>query len=121
MSGLSVLIGAVVCGLSVVAGAFGSHALKAMLDAKDLAIFETAVRYQFFHGLALIGLGLFEKAYGVNGRVAMVAFIAGVILFSGSLYVLVLSGVRTFGAVTPLGGVAFLVGWGAWAMLAWKT
>jgi uncharacterized membrane protein YgdD (TMEM256/DUF423 family) len=118
---VSTFIGAVVCGLSVAAGAFGAHALRTTLDPKDLAIFETAVRYQFFHGLALIGLGIFEKVHGAPQKVAMIAFCAGVILFSGSLYALVLSGVRVLGAVTPFGGVAFLIGWGAWAVAAWKA
>lgn len=118
---MSVVVGAVISGLSVAAGAFGAHALKSTLDPKDLAIFETAARYQFYHGLALIALGLFERAYGVSVRVPFIAFCTGVILFCGSLYVLVMSGVRGFGAVTPFGGVAFLVGWASFAWLAWKS
>lgn len=114
-------LGAVVCGLAVAAGAFGAHALKNVLDAKDLGIFEIAVRYQFFHGLALIALGVFERVFSANVRVPFIAFCVGVILFSGSLYALVMSGVRVLGAVTPFGGVAFLIGWGAFAWIAWKA
>ncbi len=114
------LVGSIFCGLAVAAGAFGAHALKTRLDAADLAIFETAVRYQFYHGLALLALAAFERVYGVQARVVFLSFCVGVLLFSGSLYVLVFSGVRILGAVTPFGGVAFLVGWIAFAMLAWK-
>lgn len=114
-------IGALICGLAVAAGAFGAHALKDTFDAKALGIFETAARYQFYHGLALIALGVFAKVFDVNARVPFIAFVVGVILFSGSLYALVMSGVRVLGAVTPFGGVAFLVGWCAFAWLAWKA
>ena len=113
-------VGAIISGLAVAAGAFGAHALKSRLDVSDLAIYETAVRYQFYHGLALIALAAFERAYGVQARVVFLSFLLGVLLFSGSLYMLVFSGVRVLGAVTPFGGVAFLVGWIAFAVLAWK-
>ncbi len=104
--------------LSVMIGAFGAHALKATLEATHrLETFETAVKYQFYHSLALILLGLLmvqfqHKAFNVAGY----GFITGIIIFSGSLYALSLTGITKLGAITPLGGLAFIIGWGA---LAW--
>jgi uncharacterized membrane protein YgdD (TMEM256/DUF423 family) len=110
---------------SVAAGAFGAHALKARLDAAALATFETAARYQMFHALALLGVAL---AVGLDGSprsqrplaAAGWLFLAGTVLFSGSLYALALGGVRGLGAITPLGGLAFLGGWAALAVAAWS-
>lgn len=109
-------LGAVNGFIAVAAGAFGAHALKARLPADMLAVFETGARYQMYHALALVLVG----ALGLAGRSldgAGWAFLAGIVLFSGSLYALALSGVRVLGAVTPFGGLAFLVGW---ALLAWR-
>ena len=98
--------------MSVGAGAFGAHALRARLSPELLAIFETGARYQMYHAL-----GLFAAAWAVTrwpGPWAVRAgwlFVAGTLLFSGSLYALALSGVRWLGAVTPFGGAAFLAGW----------
>lgn len=111
--------GAVNAALSVAAGAFGAHALKARLSADMLAIFETGARYHMYHALALVLVGLFAAARpAANVAPAGWAMLAGIVLFSGSLYALALSGVRVLGAITPLGGVAFLVGW---ALLAWAA
>lgn len=111
------VIGAILAGLSIAAGAFGAHALKAILTPEMLTVFETGARYQMYHALALIVVGLSLQNYACPiFRKAGVAFLVGVVLFSGSLYALALSGIRGLGALTPLGGVAFLIGWG---LLAW--
>ncbi len=101
----------------VALGAFGAHALQERLSEADLAIFETAVRYQLVHAVALLALaGLEGRGYAV--ATAAWSFTAGVLIFSGSLYLLVLTGQRWMGAITPIGGVAMLIGWGA---LAWSA
>ena len=118
-SGRMLFLGAVFAGLGVAAGAFGAHMLKQALDAVLLGVFETAVRYQMYHALALcVVAGIGERRPAL--RVAPVGwlFTIGVILFSGSLYVLSLSGVRWVGALTPLGGAALITGW---SLLAWTV
>lgn len=98
--------------LSVAAGAFGAHALRARLSAELLAVFETAARYQMYHALALLGVARAVSRWpGALPQWSGWLFVAGTVLFSGSLYALALSGVRWLGAITPLGGVAFLAGW----------
>ena len=101
---------------AVAAGAFGAHALQSRLDAHALQTFETAARYQIYHALA-IGLAALA-ARGSAATVACALFLAGIVLFSGSLYVLALTGTRAFGFVTPFGGAAFLAGWAALAYAA---
>lgn len=104
--------GALLAGLGVAAGAFGAHALRDLVSPDRLAVFETAVRYQLVHALAVIAVGILWGADGdARWRAASTAFIVGTVLFSGSLYALVLSGITGLGAVTPFGGVAFLAGW----------
>ena len=105
--------------LSVAAGAFGAHALRAQLGPELLAVFETGARYQLFHALALLATGAAAarwpcRAVGVAGWL----FVAGTVLFSGSLYLLTLTGIRRWGMVTPMGGLAWL---GAWVALAWAA
>ena len=114
------LLGALSGFSSVAAGAFGAHALRQRLDEKLLAVFETGARYQMFHALALLVIGALA-ARGESRALAVAgwAMVAGTVLFSGSLYALALSGVRGLGAITPLGGVAFLVGWLALAWAVW--
>lgn len=98
--------------LAVAAGAFGAHALRERLSPGDLDIFETAARYQMYHALALwLAAMLSRKRRSAPLRGACVSFAVGVIIFSGSLYLLVFTGVRQFGAITPIGGVALLLGW----------
>ena len=119
MPRLFILIGALMGFLGVALGAFGAHGLRARLGPEMLAVFETGVRYQMYHALALLVLG--ALAPGIAGRLATVAgwsFTAGIVLFSGSLYLLALTDVRVLGAITPLGGVAFLIGWGCLAYAA---
>ena len=104
---------------AVAAGAFGAHALKDRLPADLLAVFETGARYQMVHALALLFVASVGGAGGARpARAAGWLFVAGMVVFSGSLYALALTGVRAWGAVTPLGGVAFLAGWG---LLAWAV
>ncbi|MDE3036423.1 MAG: DUF423 domain-containing protein [Nitrospirota bacterium] len=115
--------GAVLAGLGVAAGAFGAHGLKALLSVEMLAVFETAVRYQVYHALALMLTGiLLDRSVASEGRTSLRLagrlFLAGVLLFSGSLYLLALSQIRWLGAITPIGGFCFIAGWG---VLAWAA
>jgi uncharacterized membrane protein YgdD (TMEM256/DUF423 family) len=105
-------LGAVSAMLAVAAGAFGAHALRARITPENLAIFETGARYQIYHALALLAAGWAVSRW--PGSLPVYAgwlFVSGSILFSGSLYILALTGVRWWGAVTPIGGLAFLAGW----------
>lgn len=108
--------------LAVAAGAFGAHALRDKLEPRMLEIFEVAVRYQFFHALALMGAAWIATQTRWPGvaNAAIVCLIVGTVIFSGSLYVLVATGVRAWGAVTPIGGVAMLAGWACLAGAAWQ-
>lgn len=122
---LFLAISSVLGGLAVATGAFASHGLKNQLPERMLEIFETGVRYQMYHALALLGVALLlsrAEAQSIWLTAAGWAFIAGVVLFSGSLYALSLSGIKWLGAVAPLGGVALIAGWGcvAIAALTWK-
>ena len=113
--------GSVLAGLGVVFGAFGAHALEASLSPKMLSTFETGVRYQMYHALGLLALAWAISRWPER-RVAPAAWLllAGTVVFSGSLYLLVLTGTRWFGAITPFGGVALIAGWGyaAWRLVA---
>lgn len=107
--------------LAVMAGAFGAHGLKAKLTPELLATWGTGAEYHMYHALALVLVGIVAGATPtgtVNG--AGIAMLVGIVLFSGSLYVLALTGVKTLGAITPLGGVAFIVGWLMLAYAAWQ-
>lgn len=105
-------IAAVVMFTGVAAGAFGAHALKHRLDDAMKAVYETGVRYQLFHGLALfIVAWLSTQTSSKAVPAAGWSFVTGIVLFSGSLYALSLTGIRILGAITPLGGLAFLAGW----------
>ena len=102
-------------GLSgVMIGAFGAHGLKALLNADQLAIYHTGVDYQFVHALALLLLGALAQHQTPKAwQLAATLFIAGVFIFSGSLYLLVLTDTSWLGAITPIGGMSFIVGWAA--------
>jgi len=105
-------LGALSALVSVAAGAFGAHALRARLDPGALAVFETGARYQMDHALALLAAAWAASRWpGPWAERAGGLFVAGTVLFSGSLYALALSGIRWPGAVAPLGGLAFLAGW----------
>jgi uncharacterized membrane protein YgdD (TMEM256/DUF423 family) len=105
-------MGAVLAMLAVAAGAFGAHALRARLEPRLLEVFETAARYQMYHALGLLAAAwAAERATSRAAAAAGWLFAAGILLFSGSLYAMALTGARWLGAVTPLGGAAFLAGW----------
>lgn len=118
---LWLILGAASAFLSVAAGAFGAHALRTRLPPDLQTIFETGARYHMYHSLGLIAVGLLAHLRPsplLNG--AGWALVVGIVLFSGSLYALALSGVRVLGAITPLGGVGFLVGWVLFGLAAWR-
>ena len=121
MDRLFFTLGSLSAFIAVALGAFGAHALKARLDADLLAVFETAVRYQLMHALALLATGWAAGRW--PGRVLNASgwlFVAGTLLFSGSLVGLSLTGLRWLGAITPLGGVAWLAAWLCLAWSAWR-
>ena len=103
-------LGALLAGLAVGLGAFAAHGMKAHYDAAALQTFETGARYQMYHALALLACGTLA-GQGHRTTAAGWSFVAGILLFSGSLYLMTWTGLRWLGAVTPFGGVAFLIGW----------
>ena len=114
------LIGAVLGFLGVALGAFGAHALKSRLSPEMLAVFETGVRYQMYHAFAVLIVATAIGHIG-NARLLVIAgwfFFAGILLFSGSLYVLALTSLGILGAITPIGGLLFLIGWACLAVFA---
>jgi uncharacterized membrane protein YgdD (TMEM256/DUF423 family) len=114
-------IGALMGLLAVAAGAFAAHGLKHDIPPDMIAIFETGARYQMYHALALLAAAWAWTRWGGGlVRCAGWFFIAGIAIFSGSLYILALTGARAWGAVTPIGGVAFLAGWLMLALAAWR-
>ena len=124
MERILLALGALSAGISVAAGAFGAHALKTRLAPDLLAVFETGARYQMYHALGLVAAAWAgSRGAGAQGPATWAGwlFVAGTVLFTGSLYALALSGVRALGAVTPFGGVAFLAGWVALALAALRA
>lgn len=118
---LFVVLGALFGGLSVAVGAFAAHALRGQLEPRMLEVIETAARYQMYHALAMLGAAwVYQQTTGAAAQVAGWAFLAGILLFSGSLYAMAFTGIRALGVITPLGGVAFLLGWGALVAAALK-
>ena len=112
-------IGAVLAGLGVALGAFGAHGLAERVTPERLETFKTGVLYHLIHALALLAVGWAAAQWGTwPVRAAGYSFLAGILIFSGSLYLLVLTDTRWLGAITPLGGIAFLLGWG---FLAWAS
>ena len=121
MERLFVMAGALFALVGVGLGAFGAHALEVQVDAKALGTFEVGVRYQMYHALALLALAwVHERWPGRLVRAAGWLFIAGTLIFSGSLYVLVLLGIGWLGAITPVGGAALLAGWACLLAGAWR-
>ena len=109
----ALVLGALFALLAVMAGAFGAHGLRGVIDERGLEVFQTAVTYQIYHSLALILVAILPVA-GLSRRLLGIAagfFVAGLLVFSGSLYLLVLTGLRWMGPVTPVGGIGFMVGW----------
>lgn len=116
-----IAVGCLLAALAVAAGAFGAHMLKSILDSPMLAVFETAARYQMYHALGIIAAGLAGRVFD-RPQVARAGwcFAAGVLLFCGSLYGVSLLGIRWLGAVTPVGGLAFIAGWSLFGWSIWR-
>jgi len=108
--------------LAVAFGAFGAHALQNRLDEYSLGVFETAVQYHFIHSLALLAVGIvaLSQPHTVLLKSAGWMFFLGILVFSGSLYCLSLTGIKWLGAITPLGGLAFIAGWACLSVAGWK-
>jgi uncharacterized membrane protein YgdD (TMEM256/DUF423 family) len=118
---LFVILGSLSAFLGVALGAFAAHGLKSRLTAELLATFEVGVRYQMYHALALLAVAWACTRWpGTVLTASGWLFVAGTVLFSGSLYVLSLTGARGFGAITPIGGFAFLAGWLCFAWAVWR-
>lgn len=115
---LFIALGALLAALAVGCGAFGAHALRARLSAELLAVYQTGVQYHFWHALGVLAVGLASLQLPASPwlRAAGWLLATGILLFSGSLYVLALSGARWLGAITPVGGLAFILGWLAFAL-----
>ncbi len=123
MAQIFLTIAAILGALSVATGAFGAHALRVQISDRALEIFETGVRYQMYHALALLLVGiLLSRAEQIPPTLPFsgFAFIIGIVLFSGSLYALSLSGVKWLGAITPLGGAFFIIGWACLAIATFQ-
>jgi uncharacterized membrane protein YgdD (TMEM256/DUF423 family) len=118
---LFVTLGALSAGLAVALGAFAAHGLRARLSAEMLAVFEVGARYHMYHALGLLAVGWVGSRWpGGAVTTAGWLFVAGTLIFSGSLYVLSVTGQRWLGSITPIGGAAFLAGWLALAWGAWR-
>ncbi|KGP80796.1 DUF423 domain-containing protein [Paenibacillus sp. UMB7766-LJ446] len=116
------MMGAVLTMLSVAIGAFGAHMLKESIGADAIAVYETGVQYHMIHAIGLLIIGLTAGQLGPSTKLKWAArlLFIGIIVFSGSLYVLSISGIKILGAITPIGGVAFIVGWLLLAMDVWQ-
>jgi uncharacterized membrane protein YgdD (TMEM256/DUF423 family) len=113
---------AVLLALATVAGALGAHTLKSHWTAERLDVYDTAVRYQFYQSLGLLGIGLALRTFDVGAlRAAALLILAGIIFFSGSLYALTLGAPRVIGAATPIGGLALIAGWLVFAYGIWRS
>lgn len=122
MSRTFVIFGGLLGTLAVAAGAFGGHLLKERLSAELFAIFEVAARYHMYHALALFGAAWASTQWPGSWTTASgYLFVVGIVFFSGSLYLLSLTGVRWLGAITPIGGLAFIAGWLCLVVAAWKS
>ncbi|TKH43507.1 DUF423 domain-containing protein [Paenibacillus terrae] len=116
-----IIVGSIMMLLAVAIGAFGAHIVKTRIDADALAVYETGVKYHMIHAVGLLIIALAAGQWGASARLKWAArlLFMGIILFSGSLYVLSLTGIRVLGAITPLGGVCFIAGWLLLALAAW--
>ncbi|SMD44141.1 Uncharacterized membrane protein YgdD, TMEM256/DUF423 family [Aquiflexum balticum DSM 16537] len=120
----TIQIAGILGGLAVAIGAFGAHGLEAILESNARTeTFETAVKYHFYHALAILAVGIWQRSEPVVKRLNTVVwmFFIGILIFSGSLYVLSLTGISWLGAITPIGGVAFILGWGLLAFSVKKS
>lgn len=108
--------------LAVILGAFGAHGLRGRLDDYAMGVFQTAVQYHFYHSLALLAVGIIALGQPQTALLKSSGwlFVVGILVFSGSLYLLAISGMKWLGAITPLGGLAFIAGWASLAATGWK-
>lgn len=115
-----IALGSINAALAVILGAFGAHALKARISPEMLSVYHTASQYHFYHALGMLLIGVLASQFRVTGALQLSGFLmlAGIVLFSGSLYILAVTGVTWLGAITPLGGVAFIA---AWIVLAYSA
>jgi|SRR6185312_1543189 len=115
-----IALGSINAALAVILGAFGAHALKARISPEMLSVYHTASQYHFYHALGMLLVGALASQFRTSGALQLSGFLmlAGIVLFSGSLYILAVTGVTWLGAVTPLGGVAFIA---AWVVLAYAA
>lgn len=122
MAKLFLLLGSLNAGLSVILGAFGAHALKERLSPEFMDIFHTGVQYHFYHALGLLAVGILALHWPASGWLKASGWLmtAGIVIFSGSLYLLVITNTRWLGAITPIGGTAFIIAWVALAMAVFK-
>jgi len=120
---LFIMLGSLNALLAVALGAFGAHGLKSRVTTDMLAVWQTGVHYQMFHALGLILIGILIQLQPQVGALRLSGYflLGGILLFSGSLYLMVLSGVRALGAITPIGGLAFIVGWLVLAIGIWRN
>lgn len=123
MNNKLISIGALLAMLAVAFGAFGAHALKAQLDSYYLEIYKTGVLYHLIHALGIMMTGIIAQLVPQNRKVITSGYLmlAGVVIFSGSLYLLAITGQRWLGAITPIGGILFLMAWGLFALTTIKT
>jgi uncharacterized membrane protein YgdD (TMEM256/DUF423 family) len=123
MQKLFLLVGSIAMALAVALGAFGAHGLKNMLTDEMLDIFETGVKYHFYHAIGLLVIGLVVQYMSESLLLQWSGWmmIAGILVFSGSLYILSIAGIRWMGAITPIGGLCFIISWILLALAAWKN
>lgn len=114
-------LSAILMAVAVATGAFGAHALENILTAERLETWQTAVSYQFWNTLGLFALAIISRQYEISLKGPVISILAGIFLFSGSLYILCLTDIALFGAITPFGGVAFIVGWIWFSVSIWKS
>lgn len=115
-----IVLGSVLAGLSVALGAFGAHGLEERLEPDMMEIYQTAVKYHMMHAMAIILIGIITKPVTRLASWAGGLFTAGILFFSGSLYILSITGISIWGAVAPIGGTAFIAAWICTAVYAWK-
>ena len=114
-------LGLLFCFLAIASGAFGAHGLKSHIGPEAIQLWTTGAQYQFYHGLALVALGLWAKHSGQSDFWPLICFTLGIFLFSGSLYLLALTGIKVWGMLTPIGGLFFLAGWAVWLVRSLKS
>mgnify|MGYP001372377521 FL=1 len=117
-----IITGAVMAGIAILLGAFGAHGLKNKITADYLIVFDTGVKYHFYHSLGLMIIGILAFHFPTEPlHIPCIFIVSGIILFSGSLYVLSITGLKWVGAITPLGGLSFIIGWILTAYYIWRA